>query len=188
MTACLTGCTSFGAHKPGCDEEECRGCVPREASEGGLCGRCWGNLQRDIRTAPSIVDWIREHVEPSSQWGERINSGDVDAPAPLSVTAVADADELHACLASWALLILEEHPARLVGPRVERQWRADDGAVVGIKSTRISTAEDEPDRSAPPLGVAPYRRPLLSPLPGVRCPRSDLLVSQCGCGWHRRSA
>lgn len=137
MSACLSGCVSFGTHRPSCtgfsdSGMDCRGCTPREASEGLLCARCWGNLQRDVRTAPSIIDWIREHVEPSSQWGERINSGEVDAPAPLSVTAVDDADELHACLASWALLILEEHPARLVGPNVPRQWRATDGTVVGL--------------------------------------------------------
>lgn len=155
MTACLTGCSSFGAHKPGCEDEECRGCVPREASEGGLCGRCWGNLQRDIRTAPSIVDWIREHVVPSSQQalmqestvkvrGPRTDSEGAfyiglasptrgsEGFEPLSASAVDDADELHAELTSWALLILEQHPSRLNPRRPVGQRRNHAGEVVGI--------------------------------------------------------
>lgn len=141
---CASGCTKLGVHLPSCDGPEtgdggCRGCMPREATDGRLCGRCWGNLQRDVRTAPSIVDWIREHVEPSSQWGERVNSREIDAPAPLAVTAVDDADGLHACLASWALLILEEHPAGLVGIRPKGQRRLHDGTVVGILEGSTAT-------------------------------------------------
>jgi hypothetical protein len=131
---CATGCTSLGRHLSHCDspDDQCRGCMPREAVDGLLCARCWGNLQRDVRTAPSIVDWIREHVEPSAQWGERVNSREIDAPAPLTVTAVDDADGLHSMLASWALLILEEHPSALSRPKLERQWRTQDGTVVGL--------------------------------------------------------
>lgn len=113
MSDCLSGCTSLGQHMSHCDDEACRGCMPRTTEIGNLCGRCWSNLQRDVRTAPSIVDWIREHVAPSSQWGERVNSKEIDAPAPLGINAVDDADELHAMLASWALLVLEEHPSGL---------------------------------------------------------------------------
>ncbi len=137
MTTCASGCTKLGTHRSDCtgltsSGMDCRGCEPREATEGALCGRCWGNLQRDVRTAPSIVDWIREHVEPSSQWGERVNSREIDAPAPLTVTAVDDADELHAMLTSWALLVLEENPSTLVGVAPKRQRRLIDGTVVGL--------------------------------------------------------
>ncbi len=130
MSECLTGCTSLDKHLTDCDLEDCRGCMPRQVEMGELCGRCWSNLQRDVRTAPSIVDWIREHVAPSSQWGERVNSKEIDAPAPLTVTAVDDADWLHAQLASWALLVMEELGLNPIAPR--RQRRSRDGTVVGL--------------------------------------------------------
>lgn len=130
MTACVTGCTSLGRHMSHCDDEDCRGCMPRETELGNVCGRCWSNLQRDVRTAPSIVDWIREHVEPSSQWGERVNSKEIDAPAPLGINAVDDADELHAQLASWALFVMEQLGLNPPAPR--RQRRGHDGTVVGL--------------------------------------------------------
>jgi hypothetical protein len=81
-----------------------------------------------VAACPDLVGHLREHVEPgSAAGGER--SGTRDAPAPLSVTAVAAADDLHAALASWVLLVLEEHPDRLHGPH----W---DGTDIRPASTR----------------------------------------------------
>jgi hypothetical protein len=154
---CATGCTSLGRHLSSCDspDDQCRGCMPREAVDGLLCARCWGNLQRDVRTAPSIVDWIREHVIPSGQQalmqestvkirGPRTDSEgafyiglaspghSAEGREPLHASAVDDADELHAELASWALLILEQHPSALNPRRPIGQRRNHAGEVVGI--------------------------------------------------------
>jgi hypothetical protein len=197
---------------------------------GRLCTRCRGNLERDVRTAPSIVDWIREHVEPSRQQAlmqestaknprprtdsegafyMRLASKSRAAEGiePLAASAVDDADGLHAMLASWALLILEEHPSQLVGPTLHGSrtteptlrrihgGNAEDGTdwsevyyhrseVAGLGAVAI-VVDEVPDKSNPwrQIGVAPPRpESTWEFAPGARCKFSDLLVSQCGCG------
>lgn len=123
MSNCLSGCKYRGRHATGCHcatdhnvdhQGHCGGCLPRPAEHGRLCPHCWTRIQRDVRVAPEIVRWIREHIEPAlGTWQERIGTGEVDAPAPLSVNSVDDADELHATVASWVLLVLDEHPSNL---------------------------------------------------------------------------
>lgn len=123
---CVRGCTTRGHHVTDCaDRETCQGCLPRQVSQGQLCERCWTALTRDIALAPSLVRWLREHVEPGSPARDGRVRGSRVPPAPLSVQAVAAADDLHAMLSSWVLLILEEHPGGLRGP----SW-------VGTRSTR----------------------------------------------------
>jgi len=85
-----------------------------------------------------VVSWIREHVEPSSQWGERVNSREIDAPAPLAVSAVDDADELHAVLAWWAHDFMEK--GGFAGPQlIVRQRRTPRGEVVGLLADSDAT-------------------------------------------------
>lgn len=131
MTECIRGCMIARKHVKDCaGDEECGGCVPRLADKGLLCERCFTALRRDVALAPSLVRWLREHVEPGGPNQDGKTTGTRNPPAPLSTDAVAAADDLHAQLASWVLLILEEHPDRLHGP----DWR---GSVVRPVSKRV---------------------------------------------------
>lgn len=130
MTAppCATGCTTRGQHRPDCDntcphkrtartcptrcDGTCRGCLPRPAEHGHLCPWCWQRLQSDIATAPALIRHLRTMAQPTAGARPSDNAGGGGDPAfgTILSAAVDAADELHACLASWAHLVLEEHP------------------------------------------------------------------------------
>lgn len=111
---CVRGCTTRGDHRTTCPDDECRGCLPRSAEFGTLCIGCHGRLTRSLYQAPRLVAYLRG-VDP--QQGDEANvKGTREQPIPLNTAAVDAADELHAMLCAWVLLILEEHPDRLVGP------------------------------------------------------------------------
>ena len=69
---CASGCSIRGEHLADCDGTavnrdgeviECRGCLPRPAEAGRLCGWCWGRLQSAVRTLPSLVEHLCEVAE-----------------------------------------------------------------------------------------------------------------------------
>ena len=80
-----------------------------------LCTPCHGRLTRDLWQAPDVVEHLRGLVGDAGSGGERVD-GTRDAPLPLNGAAVDAADDIHAALASWVQLVLEEHPDRLAGP------------------------------------------------------------------------
>lgn len=57
------------------------------------------------------------------------------AEGAILSTAVDAADELHATLTSWAMLILEKHPhgSRMTGPDPRGAWLTQYGATAGIR-------------------------------------------------------
>lgn len=138
--ACVRGCTVPGKHKTTCrcadvghrhviewhdhvpDAEcsaDCRGCdwcdggcLPRPARVGLLCAGDAGRIVRTVAELPALVMWIRVNVTPGGA-----GSRDVlrEAPAPLDVQAVDDADRLHRLLCEWAARYLAD--AGLAGPK-----------------------------------------------------------------------
>lgn len=127
---CARGCRRKGRHATTCDDQTCEGCQPRPATRGQLCGPCWGRLNGALADAPQLIRWMRQHVELGSVMDDDRVDVSRFAPAPLSTDAVAAADDLHAMAVSWALLVMEEHPANLKGP----SWRGSD---VRPASTRV---------------------------------------------------
>lgn len=122
---CASGCTQRGQHVPDCTDwgaadPKCRGCLPRPAEFGRLCAWCWQRLNADVVDSPALARylWAIGHAgESGSAGGDGIRSGD-PAERALLHGAIDALDGLHACLASWAHLILEEHPDgdRMSGP------------------------------------------------------------------------
>lgn len=137
---CVCGCTVRGQHIARCPERcqhiapprprlpracpkgcdhTCRGCVPRAAEFGLLCAWDWQRLNGDIVDTPALVRylWALAHSGETATAELKIRGGD---PAEQGILhAALDAlDGLHACLASWAHVILEEHPDgdRMAGP------------------------------------------------------------------------
>jgi hypothetical protein len=76
---------------------------------------CHGHLTRSLYQAPRLVAYLRG-VDPQQSGDEANVKGTREQPIPLNTAAVDAADELHAMLCSWVLLVLEEHPDRLRGP------------------------------------------------------------------------
>jgi len=118
---CASGCTLRDRHTtptPDKHPDDCPGCQPRPTVPGlAVCWRCYYRLVDALTRAPDLVAHIRDHVTPGSAVRQEGTRGKRPAPpAPLNVTAVADADDLHALLASWAGVILTDHPDHLTGP------------------------------------------------------------------------
>lgn len=142
---CGCVCHTNGAWPPPCDlgdgngcyaihrdATDCTGCLPKPASPGlAVCEGCVWRVTHALAQIPGLIAHLRDNIEPGSATpGPNIKRTKGDAaPAPLNVAAVADADDLHADLASWVLLVLEEHPDHLTGP----EWR---GSVVRPASKR----------------------------------------------------
>lgn len=114
-------------HLPDCEhatDGQCWGCQPRSTVDGTLvCDACTWRATHALAQASGLVAHLRENIAPSFARRENmIKATKGNPPVPLNLTAVADADDIHADLASWVLLVLEEHPDRLAGPA----WRGSD--------------------------------------------------------------
>ena len=206
---CASGCSIRGEHLADCDgtavnrdgdSVECRGCLPRPAEAGRLCGWCWGRLQSAVRTLPSLVEHLCEIAEPavSSPLG-RMGSCSSRRPGAggLYPAALVEADELHAVLASWCEEVAAERPGASA-PRRATRWTASAAGdreplgPAGPGSTRVLARWLDPhlewaagrpwagDMLADLVGgerLALRRFPVEEPVrrvEGVRCP-------SCGC-------
>jgi hypothetical protein len=119
--ACVSNCTVRDRHLSDCPcsgehdrehEGHCRGCQPRAAEFGRLCAWDWQRLQSDVATAPALIRHLRAMAEADAGGDKtsNIHSGGDPAWGSILSAAVDAADEVHAQLASWAHLVLEEHP------------------------------------------------------------------------------
>lgn len=122
MSDCASGCKVRREHHSGCDQKVCTGCMPRLAEFGTLCMACHGRLTRDLIQAPALVEYLRGMLTPGQPGTESRVTSTREQPSVLNLATVDGADELHAALASWAHLVVEEHPGRLVGPDLRGSW------------------------------------------------------------------
>lgn len=133
---CATGCTTRGQHATACETDTCTGCLPRPATTGNLCHWCYRQLTERLAAAPDLVRHLRDIGAPHAHIAPPSDTRTYTDPAEGTVLPAAwtAADELHAMLASWALLILEEHPQghAMVGPNEVGAWHTRYGTVVGI--------------------------------------------------------
>ncbi len=139
--SCAAGCTLRGRHLDDCgDPEQCRGCLPALAADGlQVCDRCHTRLRHALATAPSLVMHLREHVEPGAtvRDDQPHAKGKKAPPAPLNVEALSAADDLHAELASWALLVMEER--HVTGP----DWTGSDIRPASKRHTSAGVIYDD---------------------------------------------
>lgn len=139
--ACLRGCTIRRQHTPtppdDHDDDTCTGCLPRPAAHGNLCDWCWQRLNADVVDSPSLARylWAVARSGEVDRAGVAIRGGD---PAERTVIhpAIDALDGVHAVLASWAHLILEEHPNG-------HQMRGPDERAVRLTHTTKQLDPDE---------------------------------------------
>lgn len=128
MIVCAAGCTTR-SHLADCPDAgdngdgRCLGCTPQLAAEGlAVCERCAARIRHALAASPGIVGHLRDHLEPTTRLPDDMPhaKGKKAPPAPLNINAKSDADDLHADLASWALLVMEER--HVTGP----DWAGSD--------------------------------------------------------------
>lgn len=95
--------------------------TPHTTEYGHLCAWCWGRLNHDLADTPDLTQYLRTLGTPNASarplTTDPIHRGDPSENDPYPAPWHA-ADNLHADLASWAHLILEEHPQKLAGPHI----------------------------------------------------------------------
>lgn len=165
-TPCVCGCTIRGQHDTHCPERcrhlaparprlpqecpercdhDCPGCAPRPAKFGRLCPWDWQRLHADIVDSPALVRylWALAHCgETTSPDNLNIRGGDPSERGVLH-TALDALNGLHACLASWAHHILEEHPngSQMAGPDQHGVWSTttEPPETVGIRDPEATS-------------------------------------------------
>lgn len=110
---CLRGCSMGNRHLDDCDGtspsgKPCRGCLPRRATDGLLCGSCYRRFELMLTDAATLDRWLTGNIEPGSQGVDEIGHGKVKqkrkgegSPAPLRVDLLDVRDLLADRLAIW---------------------------------------------------------------------------------------
>lgn len=124
MTWCASGCVVRGQHLGSCMDDECEGCLPREASDGVLCRWCFQRLTGAVVDIPGLTEHLRVLAEPgvSSPQGREGGGPAVAGSRSLYPAPLETADEIVGMLGSWVDEIVAEHPDHLQGPPA-RGWR-----------------------------------------------------------------
>ena len=67
-------CTIRDKHYAACDNEACRGCVPRSARHGLLCDSCWLKGQDALNRAADLILHLRSVESAAAPVGERVDT------------------------------------------------------------------------------------------------------------------
>lgn len=112
-TACIRGCSMGNQHLTDCDGytpsgKPCRGCLPRRATNGLLCGSCFRRLELMLTDADTLYRWLTGNISPGGQGMDEIGHGKIKqkrkgegSPAPLRVALLDVRDLLADRLTIW---------------------------------------------------------------------------------------
>lgn len=106
------------------------------ARHGSLCDSCYYRLKHALEMVPSLVANIRAQVIPGGGASDGLPRGSRTPPAPLSVTAVDDADTMYAKLVLWTEAIGGEMRVRQPKPVVWSNFQE----VQGFKPVTVEVA------------------------------------------------
>lgn len=105
----IPGCRIRGRHAPGCDDEQCAGCLPRTADDGNVCqpdrDRIADRLDAIAQLAPDARLVAAGLVRRGSGSG---GSGKPGSRSPLNDGATDALDEVTNTLTTWARHIAAE--------------------------------------------------------------------------------
>jgi len=112
--ACVRpGCAIPRRHQPGCDNDECRGCLPATAQDGlRLCPLHTTRIGLDALRCAELDHEIELVLTRGGVAGER-TSGTADHGTDLNPRAVDMRAEIRHTLAAWTRLIHEERGIHL---------------------------------------------------------------------------
>jgi hypothetical protein len=87
MTAALcviTSCRLRGRHLPGCDADDCGGCLPRQATEGYCCDVCTDRTASQLTAIAELADDARAVARGEVRRGAGGASGKPGSQSPLN--------------------------------------------------------------------------------------------------------
>lgn len=146
-------CTAFGYHLEDCDDERCKGCAPKLATQGHLCDTCdtylrqWLDATSTDEYQPNSILWVHWWLGLAqtariarSPWGDKIRSGKDDLPSPLS-EAILDCRQL----LEDRIYIAEERLRQHLGQRLSEMPTFRMADSVAYLSRMVLRIEDDPD-------------------------------------------
>lgn len=184
-------CLSFGAHAEGCESDQCRGCQPRQATQGYLCDSCdtylrqWLDCTSRDEYRPNSVLWVHWWLglaqsvrSQRSRWTDRVQSSRDDLPSPLS-EAILDCRRL----LDDRLYIAEERLREVLGQSPESMPPYRTDTTTAFLSRHVIQIEDDPDlcrlvwdrlqdSMVTAHRLAPWRA-AVERLHGIPCPRCE---------------
>ena len=106
--ACIRGCSLYRQHLAECEDEACRGCLPRRAQHGHLCWPCHRRFELMLTDAPTVWRWLTGNMtagEGASRAKEDFETrpGGADgSPTPVKLDVLDLRDLLADRLACWS--------------------------------------------------------------------------------------
>src|SRR5690349_2475215 len=95
--ACIRGCSMLRRHLADCeDPETCRGCLPRRAEVGHLCGPCHRRFELMLTDAATVDRWLTGNLAAGQGQAAADDvrvRGSKEDPAPIKV-AIFDVRQL----------------------------------------------------------------------------------------------
>jgi hypothetical protein len=105
---CVLGCRIRGRHLPGCDDEHCGGCLPRQADDGNACQPCIERLAEKLAAIAELAPDARLVAAGLVRRGSGSGaSGKPGSRPPLNDGATDALDEITNTLTTWARHIAE---------------------------------------------------------------------------------
>lgn len=182
ITYCVRDCRRRDAHLPNCGDDECRGCEPRRAQHGNLCWPCHRRLELMLHDLPSVVEWLRAHLNRGAAQRirdevEMIRAKNAEAPAPIDLEVLDHIDVMFACVLGWMDNLIEDVAA--AGSKLKAPDVRDVRHAAPWLERHIRTLELQPwigeawvelaESMSIAHGLAPWR-PEVRRIQGIPCP------------------
>lgn len=125
LALCIVpSCAARGRHQPHCDDDRCRGCLPRRADDGlVLCRHHTLLIAEDAVTASRLYDALADQLVASGLPGEK-TSGSRNPGLKINTAALDARIYIRHILASWTTMIADVRGVALPWP--------DDTASLGL--------------------------------------------------------
>jgi hypothetical protein len=110
MTAALClipGCRLRGRHLPACVDDDCGGCLPRQATEGNTCDVCDDRIRERLTAIAELADDARAVARGEIRRGAGGSSGKPGSRPPLNDGATDVLGEIENYLTTWARHVAE---------------------------------------------------------------------------------
>ena len=175
--ACVRGCGIYRQHLDDCDDDRCRGCLPRRAEHGHLCYPCHRRFELMLTDAAGVWRWLTGNMvagesaaRAKDDAAARTGGGD-GAPTPVKLEVLDLRDLLAGQLACWADDWAEVHHVTAPRHSIEAdaefllRWLPGLERLDWINDWWQELAETMSQAHA----LAPWR-PAMRRVPGVPCP------------------
>lgn len=173
------------AHWASCQDDECRGCVPRSATHGHLCVVCWTKAEDALARVGDLTMHLRSIEKPPQAIGERVATSMEKSILMPDTWIAADGllEALGARHVRAALDIREDHDELAVHVRNAVAAWSDLGRIVstvgGAKRAVVLVRRMQTALRRWPDAEVQWRH-----IPHMLCPRGGV---ECGKSLYRRA-